>query len=206
MFGSASGRRTQEGVRRAAQLERPAHLPREPQRRGHGGVPAGRNCATYRCAIADERRRRRTTVRDARESVDAVDRYGLDEPEHVLRGWRQIAFLSWHERPHFPRHRYARLLRANGKSQRRPREGTVLEPLLRGARHAPLPRRRLRARPVRSAQRRVDWVEKGVAPESVIATGKAFPGRSRPLCAYPKYASYTGKGDPEDAKSFVCRE
>jgi feruloyl esterase len=52
----------------------------------------------------------------------------------------------------------------------------------------------------------MNWVEKGVAPESVVATGEAFPGRSRPLCAYPKYAQYTGKGDTDDAKSFVCRE
>jgi feruloyl esterase len=52
----------------------------------------------------------------------------------------------------------------------------------------------------------VNWVEKGTAPESVVATGKAFPGRSRPLCAYPKYAFYKGQGDPEDAKNFECRE
>jgi len=52
----------------------------------------------------------------------------------------------------------------------------------------------------------VNWVEKGTAPDSVIATGKAFPGRSRPLCAYPKHAQYTGQGDPEDAKNFACRE
>jgi len=52
----------------------------------------------------------------------------------------------------------------------------------------------------------VNWVEKGTAPESVVATGKAFPGRSRPLCAYPKYAQYTGQGDPQDAKNFACRE
>jgi len=52
----------------------------------------------------------------------------------------------------------------------------------------------------------VNWVEKGAAPESVVATGKAFPGRSRPLCAYPKYAYYKGQGDPEDAKNFECRE
>ena len=51
-----------------------------------------------------------------------------------------------------------------------------------------------------------NWVEKGTAPDSVVATGNAFPGRSRPLCAYPKYAQYTGQGDPEDAKNFVCRE
>jgi feruloyl esterase len=49
-----------------------------------------------------------------------------------------------------------------------------------------------------------NWVEKGVAPESVIATGKAFPGRSRPLCAYPKHAQYTGQGDTNDAQNFRC--
>ncbi len=50
----------------------------------------------------------------------------------------------------------------------------------------------------------VDWVEKGAAPDSVIATGRAFPGRSRPLCAYPKHAQYKGSGDLEDAKNFTC--
>lgn len=50
----------------------------------------------------------------------------------------------------------------------------------------------------------VNWVEKGVAPEAVIATGKAFPGRSRPLCAWPKHAQYTGQGDSEDARNFRC--
>jgi feruloyl esterase len=52
----------------------------------------------------------------------------------------------------------------------------------------------------------VNWVEKGTVPDSVVATGKAYPGRSRPLCAYPKYAYYKGQGDPEDAKNFECRE
>jgi pimeloyl-ACP methyl ester carboxylesterase len=51
----------------------------------------------------------------------------------------------------------------------------------------------------------VNWVEKGIAPDSVIATGKAFPGRSRPLCAYPKHAQYTGNGDCEDARNFRCQ-
>ena len=51
----------------------------------------------------------------------------------------------------------------------------------------------------------VDWVEKGAAPDSVTATGNAFPGRSRPLCAYPKHAHYVGRGDPDDAASFECR-
>jgi len=51
----------------------------------------------------------------------------------------------------------------------------------------------------------VNWVEKGTAPASVIATGKAFPGRRRPLCAYPRHAHYKGQGDTEDAKNFECR-
>jgi len=51
----------------------------------------------------------------------------------------------------------------------------------------------------------VNWVEKGTAPTSVIATGKAFPGRSRPLCPYPKHAQYKGSENPEEANSFECR-
>ena len=51
----------------------------------------------------------------------------------------------------------------------------------------------------------VNWVEKGAVPTSVTATGKAFPGRSRPLCAYPKHAQYKGDGNPEAANSFECR-
>jgi Tannase and feruloyl esterase len=52
----------------------------------------------------------------------------------------------------------------------------------------------------------VDWVEKGTAPDRVIATGPAFPGRSRPLCPYPQHAEYSGHDDPNDAGNFVCRE
>lgn len=51
----------------------------------------------------------------------------------------------------------------------------------------------------------VRWVEQDVAPESLTATGRAFPGRSRPLCAYPLHAQYKGQGNPEDAASFECR-
>ena len=51
----------------------------------------------------------------------------------------------------------------------------------------------------------VDWVEKGSAPDFIVATGQAFPGRSRPLCAYPKHAQYTGTGDPQDAHNFRCQ-
>ncbi len=50
----------------------------------------------------------------------------------------------------------------------------------------------------------VDWAENGKAPDTVIATGKPFPGRTRPLCAYPKHAQYKGSGNIEDAASFEC--
>ena len=52
----------------------------------------------------------------------------------------------------------------------------------------------------------VNWVEKGIAPEEMIATGTNFPGRSRPLCVYPETASYDGSGSIEDAANFSCRK
>ena len=52
----------------------------------------------------------------------------------------------------------------------------------------------------------VDWVEKGKAPDQVTATGPAFPGRSRPLCAWPQHAHYKGQGNPDDAANFECRQ
>ena len=52
----------------------------------------------------------------------------------------------------------------------------------------------------------VDWVEKGTVPERIVATGSTvFPGRSRPLCAYPRHAQYNGSGNIEDAANFSCR-
>jgi feruloyl esterase len=50
------------------------------------------------------------------------------------------------------------------------------------------------------------WVEKGKAPERIIAThstnGKV--DRSRPLCPYPQVARYKGTGSTDDAANFVC--
>jgi feruloyl esterase len=55
------------------------------------------------------------------------------------------------------------------------------------------------------------WVEKGVAPEKIIATKAASlweasqPGQmTRPLCPYPQVAKYKGSGDTNDAANFVC--
>ncbi|MEO5793498.1 MAG: tannase/feruloyl esterase family alpha/beta hydrolase [Rhodoferax sp.] len=66
----------------------------------------------------------------------------------------------------------------------------------------------------------VNWVEKGQAPDSVVANARGpgnavavnadvpsswSPSRSRPLCAYPKVATYNGSGDVESAASFSCK-
>jgi feruloyl esterase len=53
----------------------------------------------------------------------------------------------------------------------------------------------------------VAWVEKNTAPERIEATaGPAtpWPGRTRPLCSYPKQARYRGTGSIEEAASFAC--
>ena len=58
---------------------------------------------------------------------------------------------------------------------------------------------------------------RGVAPDSIVATGNRFPAtvgpyaglgnttRSRPLCAYPKVAVYDGSGSTDDEANFKCR-
>jgi hypothetical protein len=53
------------------------------------------------------------------------------------------------------------------------------------------------------------WVEKGAAPSTIIAAKYEGDDRqhlkmTRPLCAYPLVAKYNGKGDTNDAASFVC--
>jgi Tannase and feruloyl esterase len=50
-----------------------------------------------------------------------------------------------------------------------------------------------------------DWVEKGKAPDAVIARSRISPVRQRPLCPYPDHAQYLGQGDPQDPKNFACR-
>jgi feruloyl esterase len=54
------------------------------------------------------------------------------------------------------------------------------------------------------------WVEKGAAPSTVIATKQSGEGAAgavkmtRPLCAYPQVATYKGSGDTNDAANFAC--
>jgi len=49
------------------------------------------------------------------------------------------------------------------------------------------------------------WREGGVAPSNQVTVDTVgVPGRSRPLCDYPKYARYNGTGDVNAAASFSC--
>ncbi|ESQ87834.1 hypothetical protein ABAC460_18065 [Asticcacaulis sp. AC460] len=53
----------------------------------------------------------------------------------------------------------------------------------------------------------IAWVERGIAPDYLVGTASPempWPGRQRPICAYPKISRYDGKGDPEKLTSFVC--
>jgi feruloyl esterase len=51
------------------------------------------------------------------------------------------------------------------------------------------------------------WVEKGIPPEQITATHSigGIVDRVRPLCPYPKVATYKGKGDTNDIANFACR-
>ena len=54
------------------------------------------------------------------------------------------------------------------------------------------------------------WVEKGVAPEEIIAAqyNNNDPSqgveRTRPLSPYPQISAYKGAGNPDDAANFKC--
>ena len=52
----------------------------------------------------------------------------------------------------------------------------------------------------------MQWVEKGVAPDYIIASHLTDNrvDRTRPLCPYPKVAHWNGKGSSDDAKNFAC--
>jgi feruloyl esterase len=51
-----------------------------------------------------------------------------------------------------------------------------------------------------------DWVERGTAPDRILASrivdGKAV--RTRPLCPYPQTANYKGSGSIDEAGNFQC--
>jgi Tannase and feruloyl esterase len=52
----------------------------------------------------------------------------------------------------------------------------------------------------------IDWVEKGKAPDSIVASRVVdnHVVRTRPLCPYPQVARYSGKGSIDEAANFSC--
>jgi len=52
----------------------------------------------------------------------------------------------------------------------------------------------------------IDWVEKGKAPDSMLASKVVDKQvvRTRPLCPYPQVARYSGQGSIDEAASFRC--
>jgi feruloyl esterase len=52
----------------------------------------------------------------------------------------------------------------------------------------------------------IDWVEKGSAPSSIVASRVVNNQvvRTRPLCPYPQVARYSGQGSIDDAANFKC--
>src|SRR5579871_1543148 len=52
----------------------------------------------------------------------------------------------------------------------------------------------------------VNWVEKGQAPDSILAKGGGLnPDRTRPLCPWPQTAVYKGTGSTDEAANFECK-
>jgi feruloyl esterase len=52
-----------------------------------------------------------------------------------------------------------------------------------------------------------NWIEKGEAPERIVATRRRPDGsveRTRPLCVYPKVARWSGRGSTDEAVNFAC--
>lgn len=51
------------------------------------------------------------------------------------------------------------------------------------------------------------WVEKGKAPDSIVASNSSdgSVGRTRPLCPYPQIAAYNGSGSIDSAANFTCK-
>jgi feruloyl esterase len=48
----------------------------------------------------------------------------------------------------------------------------------------------------------VNWVEKGVAPTSIVGSKT---GSTRPHCPYPQEAVYDGAGNKDSASSYACK-
>jgi len=51
------------------------------------------------------------------------------------------------------------------------------------------------------------WFEKGQAPNQMVASHSTngVVDRTRPICAYPQIAAYSGTGSIDEAANFVCK-
>lgn len=52
-----------------------------------------------------------------------------------------------------------------------------------------------------------NWVERGAAPDAIAGSNRAgsTPSFTRPVCAWPRVATYTGTGDRLAAANYACR-
>jgi len=150
--------------------------------------------------VAQDGSRNIADVTDTFGPLDGFKRHGgkmltfvggndqLIYPRGVINYYRQMASRYSHDgRPDFRNlQRFYRLFRAPGTGHCGGEAGPT---------------------PVDPFAALVNWVENGVAPDTLLAAGgSAAPstGRTRPLCAYPKTAIYNGSGDINDAANFHC--
>ncbi len=65
------------------------------------------------------------------------------------------------------------------------------------------------SQPTGQLQALIDWVERGKAPQTLLAEKRDATNtviQTRPLCAYPQAAVYKGQGSTDVAANFVCKK
>lgn len=140
----------------------------------------------------------------------------------VARGGKLILWQGWNDAivpPSMPLDYYARLVHALGAEQAARSVRLFMAPGVEHGVGGPGPDRFGQfasgdGDPLRSlgaAMRR--WVEQGEAPEQVLAVRHRMPQdpgteivRTRPLCAWPRVAVYSGTGNTDEARNFACAD
>ena len=194
---SRSGERLDEGVRRTEELARrrsPIRHSRGIAASPPGAFPSPAFSPPARAAPSIRHFSRgsmstRWRIRSTRMEWIGFRHGELDQPQQFLRrAAARFSSITAGQRSLVLGARHGRLLRADGEEFRRLGPGArELQPPFSfpawgtATGGATLERFDL-------LQAVVDWVEQDKAPEPWYATGPAFPGRSRPLCAYPQHA------------------
>ena len=211
---AGAGRGARQGVRRPEGLEGAAGVPGLPRstrasrpRQGIPGLLAGSANPVgppYTATEMDVDKRAEAAAADPQALLTSTSSW-TNLNTFSSRGGK-LALLPRRQRPVVLGPRHGRLLRADDAGERRRVHRHRLEPALPGAGDGPLRRRPGDARHVRHAGRgrRLGREPEGPARRSA-PRARSWPGRSRPLCPYPKHAHYKGTGDVEDAASFECR-